>query len=679
MLLTSFAFAALPANLTLTATPDTTTLGQKFIVKLKIAPSGGPIDPFASYDNATLTAPGGLTNLNNSFADLSSYFDSDTYEWNINSTAAASYTINITVEEPGSMYNGEVNVTINNPIGDPAITIDVPDITDYKLVGQIFPINITFTNNGDGNASSINGILAIDKATISPNAISISNLENGTSTLVSYNITPTAGGNASLIANISNYRKADSTLVSAGDADFNSTGDLDWFYINFNPNLDLSSLTSINVVQGSYNDSTDLWNYVSDADTPKSNLNWDFSSDNANVNASMDAINHLLNVTAGDWTGTAVLSVYVNDSYYQDSDTVNIVVSPNCTESWSCTSWSTCSSSGIQTRTCTDSNSCGTELGKPAESQGCTYVPPSTGGGGGGSSSATTASRSFSWGSLSAGTTAVLDISDSRLSISQIEMKILSDLNNVEVKIEERKTLPQSMSPPQGAVYQYLYFSKKNIEDSDIEEAVIDFSVSKKWLSDNQVDKLDIVLMRYKNDVWNELPTDLVHSNTVDVHFSAVSPGFSYFAIGRKSEISGELKELAEDVEEKEVAEEVSGEEVQEEEQPVEGEEVAEEEPVQPEEEGKTPWVMPNWLKYLTYALIGIAIVGLIIGLDMKFGFISKRKKKAKKNNFKKKLAEKDKNFFRKGWDKAVDFFMEESDEIIPLSKRKKKAKKKKK
>ena len=42
----------------------------------------------------------------------------------------------------------------------------------------------------------------------------------------------------------------------------------------------------------------------------------------------------------------------------------------NCTESWSCTSWSDCES-GAETRTCTDSNSCGTEESKPDETQDC--------------------------------------------------------------------------------------------------------------------------------------------------------------------------------------------------------------------------------------------------------------------------------------------------------------------
>jgi hypothetical protein len=45
-------------------------------------------------------------------------------------------------------------------------------------------------------------------------------------------------------------------------------------------------------------------------------------------------------------------------------------INPGCTESWTCSSFGTCTNS-IQTRTCTDSNSCGTTTTKPAESQSC--------------------------------------------------------------------------------------------------------------------------------------------------------------------------------------------------------------------------------------------------------------------------------------------------------------------
>jgi PGF-pre-PGF domain-containing protein len=42
-----------------------------------------------------------------------------------------------------------------------------------------------------------------------------------------------------------------------------------------------------------------------------------------------------------------------------------------CTENWSCTAWSVCTA-GTHTRTCTDSNNCGTTTSKPVVSEACT-------------------------------------------------------------------------------------------------------------------------------------------------------------------------------------------------------------------------------------------------------------------------------------------------------------------
>jgi len=46
-----------------------------------------------------------------------------------------------------------------------------------------------------------------------------------------------------------------------------------------------------------------------------------------------------------------------------------------CTESWSCTDWSSCTA-GTQTKTCTDSNDCGTSFNKPDESRSCEISSP---------------------------------------------------------------------------------------------------------------------------------------------------------------------------------------------------------------------------------------------------------------------------------------------------------------
>ncbi len=51
------------------------------------------------------------------------------------------------------------------------------------------------------------------------------------------------------------------------------------------------------------------------------------------------------------------------------------VVEEACTEDWSCDDWSDCSGS-TKTRSCDDSNSCGTEEDKPVESRACTVEEP---------------------------------------------------------------------------------------------------------------------------------------------------------------------------------------------------------------------------------------------------------------------------------------------------------------
>jgi hypothetical protein len=54
-------------------------------------------------------------------------------------------------------------------------------------------------------------------------------------------------------------------------------------------------------------------------------------------------------------------------------DTTN-VTDGGCVPEWSCTEWSECSFNGLQTRSCTDLNSCGTNAGKPEESRTCEAI-----------------------------------------------------------------------------------------------------------------------------------------------------------------------------------------------------------------------------------------------------------------------------------------------------------------
>ncbi len=100
-------------------------------------------------------------------------------------------------------------------------------------------------------------------------------------------------------------------------------------------------------------------------------------ADNSSFNISLNASYKPLYANGSFGPALSTLSIRNNEAF---------ILVP-CTESWSCSSWSACSSSS-QTRTCTDDNACGTSISKPAETQSCSSSGGSggSGGGGGGSS-----------------------------------------------------------------------------------------------------------------------------------------------------------------------------------------------------------------------------------------------------------------------------------------------------
>jgi PGF-pre-PGF domain-containing protein len=90
---------------------------------------------------------------------------------------------------------------------------------------------------------------------------------------------------------------------------------------------------------------------------------------------------------------------------------------------------------------------------------------------------------------------------------------------------------------PQGEVYRYLniwvgnggYATEKNIEN-----AAVSFRVKKSWIEDKDIDQSSIILNRYSDKKWNELPTTLLGGDERYLYFISETPGFSPFAIAAK-------------------------------------------------------------------------------------------------------------------------------------------------
>ena len=60
------------------------------------------------------------------------------------------------------------------------------------------------------------------------------------------------------------------------------------------------------------------------------------------------------------------------------------------------------------------------------------------------------------------------------------------------------------------------------------------FTVEKSWLTQNGVDKSEVVLLRHADNQWNEIATTLGTEGDTKVEYTAMLPGFSFFAIGER-------------------------------------------------------------------------------------------------------------------------------------------------
>jgi PGF-pre-PGF domain-containing protein len=86
-----------------------------------------------------------------------------------------------------------------------------------------------------------------------------------------------------------------------------------------------------------------------------------------------------------------------------------------------------------------------------------------------------------------------------------------------------------NQTTPPGIVYQYISLVPAGY--TTISSTVINFTVPQSWLEENGIAPTGVVLYHQTADNWEELPTSVLHTKDGRAHFSALSPGFSLFAI----------------------------------------------------------------------------------------------------------------------------------------------------
>jgi len=246
-----------------------------------------------------------------------------------------------------------------------------------------------------------------------------------------------------------------------------------------------------------------------------------------------NTLTNCVNITGVRWLqGANNVTIWVNDT----SNNLNwssVTFNVSCVENWDCTDWSTCSG-GIQTRTCIDLNSCGTNISKPAESQSCT-----TEGTPGGGTTPPTEETTITTQTISEITPeqpAEVIIDNPKIDLTKITINVLENVASASItvtKVEPPSEAGLQIGLPAGESYQAFKINATKLNDTNIANVTIDFKVNKTWLEEKNGTIENIRLYRKPSNSteWTPLTTSFVSQDTEYYYFSSLSPGFSTFIV----------------------------------------------------------------------------------------------------------------------------------------------------
>jgi PGF-pre-PGF domain-containing protein len=164
---------------------------------------------------------------------------------------------------------------------------------------------------------------------------------------------------------------------------------------------------------------------------------------------------------------------------------------------------------------------------------------PSGGGGGGDMGGgamppASTTSETQSIPTIGAGAVGVAKFTKTTIPVSEIGITAAEKMvgTTVTVSVMESNSTTITIAAA-GNVYSYLDI-KTNKPSSAISQAAVKFRVEKSWLTTNGLVSSQMVLSHFSEGAWTDLATDVTSEDDQYVYFSAVTSGFSLFAITAK-------------------------------------------------------------------------------------------------------------------------------------------------
>lgn len=119
--------------------------------------------------------------------------------------------------------------------------------------------------------------------------------------------------------------------------------------------------------------------------------------------------------------------------------------------------------------------------------------------------------------------------------------KTVGKTTTIAEQLKNKSTLVSNLSD--GEVYRYFNVWVGNsgfASSSNIENPEIGFKVDKSWVTDKNIDQDSIILNRYSDKKWEQIPASLLKEDSKYLYFTADVPGYTFFAITGKENASTE-------------------------------------------------------------------------------------------------------------------------------------------
>ncbi len=120
--------------------------------------------------------------------------------------------------------------------------------------------------------------------------------------------------------------------------------------------------------------------------------------------------------------------------------------------------------------------------------------------------------------------------------IKEVIIVVNQEAKNVRIKVSKYDEKPTEVSVENtGKTYRYLQISTENLNEN-LEKATVKFEVEKIWVSDNNLGKEEITILKFDESAekWNELETNFDNEDDNFYYYTIELDSFSFFAIGEK-------------------------------------------------------------------------------------------------------------------------------------------------